>query len=402
MIPITQQARRFRGLCGLLFPFVTIAFAPGAGAQQKPSYQVVAPDIVPQGEEFTIRVVVNTDAGQVPIAKGNEVGINGTVVPAEEGGRVRVPPFVKETGSQFLRVTVRTPADGPGGTEVTAPVPPHIEVVRLLQPPGQLPSTLWRVSDLAPPGNNIRVDGQALGGLLNAALQGNGITIPLRDFVGSSLQHIYRCPNDLPKGKYHFVAQDASGHTLEAPNTTTNPTLSITGTQIRQRGQRGSFVISSDVEGDVQLSGGEPEIRLDIRNVHVSPTSPGTVNFTALQVGSYDVQAFMLNLDWPLVNAPRAEANVGKPQAHFNPGEGKTAVKAPIRITGEGGQPVANSAVDVALVGPQGMQYARVITNKDGEASFLASVPGQVAAEALTLHCFRVLGHLWNTPEKPK
>lgn len=401
MITLARQARKLAAGCGTLFAAIVVVVCTTSTAQQI-SYQVIAPDIVPQGEEFTIRVVESTDAGQVPIRQGNEVVVNGTVLPALEGGKVRVPGFVKEAGNQFLFVAIPRAAEGAGKIETITPVPQHVEVVSLLQQPGQLPSRLWHVSELSPSGSNIRVDGQGLSGLRSASLQGANGTNPLNDSVGSSLQQIYRCPPDLPKGSYHFVAQDASGHPVEAPNATTNATLSITGTQIRKRGQRGQFVVSSDVEGDVQLSGGEPNIQLDTRMVHVSPNKTGTVKFTALQVGNYHVQGLMLVPDAPPANAPRADAHVGKLQTYFHPGEGKTSITAPITITGEQGQAVANSTVDMALVGPQGVQYNRLTTDKNGHATFLASLTGQVAADVLELHCFRVVGHLWNKqPKRP-
>jgi hypothetical protein len=383
-----RQARKLA--TGLGMALAGVALCVPTAAQQRPSYQVIAPDIVPQGEEFNIRVVENAEVGRVPIRPGTEVVINGTVVSAEEGGKLRVPAFVKETGSQFLQVTVRNAAEK---TQTAAPTQ-HVEIVRL-PPTGQLPSSIWHVSGLFSSGGDIRVDGQALGGLRQSSLRGTNGAYPLTDSVGSSLQQIYRCPADLPKGPYHFVAQDASGRRVEAPNTSTNPTLTITGTQIRKRGQRGQFVVTSDVEGDVQLSGGEPIIQLDIRTVHVTPTKPGTVKFSALQVGDYHVEALMLLPDAPPPNAPRADARAGKLEFHFNPGEGKTSIDSPIKITNGQGQPIPNSAVDVALAGPQGIQYMRITTGKNGQGSFHASLPGQVSADALSLHCFRVLGHLW-------
>jgi hypothetical protein len=400
MITAARQARKLATSCGISLA-ITVLLCATTTAQQKPSYQVIAPDIVAQGEEFTIRVVENTDAGQLPIQAGKQIAVNETMLTTEEGGKVRVPAWTREMGNQFLVIDIQAGVD-----QQNPPAPPiqqHVEVVRLSQQPGQLPPRIWRISETAPSGGNLRVDGQALNSLRNASLQGNGGAYPLNDSVGSSLQQTYRCPKDLPKGSYHFVAQDASGHSQEAPNATTNPTLTITGTKIRRRGQRGQFVVSSDVEADVQLSGGEPNIQLDVRTVHVNPNRPGTVSFTALQVGNYNMDAQMATPDAPPPDAPRADANVGKLLTSFNSGEGKTTVSAPITINDPQGQPVANIPIDVALVGPQGIQCIRLTTDKNGQANFQTSLPGQVPADELKLHCFRVLGHRWNKqPQKQR
>ncbi|HEY6249917.1 MAG TPA: hypothetical protein VI685_08135, partial [Candidatus Angelobacter sp.] len=337
MIAVKRQARKLAAGCGIFFATVAL-FCVVARAQQKPAYQVVAPDIVPQGEAFTIRILQNAGAGQVPLVAGRPISINGNLLSTEDGGKVQVPAWAEEIGNQFLVIDVVATGEQylPG-----PPVQHHIEVVKLPQPPEQLPSRLSRLSDTAFSDGNLRVDGQGLNSLRNATLQGDGGNYPLSDSVGSSLQQIYRCPKDLPQGSYHFVAQDAKGQTVTAPGVTINPTLNITGDQIRRRGQRGKFVVTSDVEGDVTLSGGEPIIQLDIRQVHVTPNKPATIDFTALQVGKYDVGAQMITPDWPPPDAPRSDANVGPLQTNFNAGDNKTTVSAPVSVTDSQGKPVA-------------------------------------------------------------
>ena len=365
-----------------------------AGARQTPVYQVVAPEIVSQGEQFTMRVVQLTDKGQVPVPEGASVLLNGGPLAVEPGGKVEIPALVWETGNQFLLITLRI-----GGQDFL--FERHVEVIHLPLPSEQLPK-IAHVSELCPPGGNLRVEGQALDGLQNAALKGTGASYPLNDSVGSSLQRIYSPPVDVAKGSYQFVAQDAAGKPVQAPNATVNPTLQLSGTVIRQRGQRGQFVVTSDVEGDVVLSGGEPIIQLDTKHLHVTPTNPGTVGFTAQVVGQYNVDAFLVVPDLPLTGAAPANARVGDLHADYNAAEAKTTVKAPVTVTGDGGQPVADTSVDVALVGPQGLQCGRVTTDKDGHATFLTTVPGQVAADALALHCYRVAGHPWSKNKKKK
>lgn len=384
--------------CGLLLATIVLlcALAP---AQQKPVYQVVAPDIVPRGEIFTIRILQNSDAGALPLPAGRQIVINGNLLSTGDGGIVHVPAWTTEVGNQFLVIDISS-ASQP--YLPASPLQYHVEVVQLPQLPTELPSRIWRLSETAFSDGNLRVDGQGLTNLRNATLQGAGGNYPLNDSVGSSLQQIYRCPKDLPKGSYHFVAEDAKGQTVTAPSTTTNPTLKISGDQIRRRGQRGHFVVTCDVEGDVLLSGGPPVIQLDNRQVHVTPNKPATIDFTALQVGNYDVHAEMTTPDWPPPEAPRADAGVGPLQTNFNSTENKTAVKAPITVTDSQGKPVANVPVDVALVGPQGVQCNRLTTDNNGHATFQDAVPGQVPPDSLKLHVFRVVGKLWNKQPEPQ
>jgi hypothetical protein len=394
MIAVARQARKLAAACGILLATVVVLCA-STSAQQKPSYQVIAPDIVPQGEEFTIRLLQTGGAEQVPLAAGRQILVNGNPLSTEDGGKVRVPAWT-EIGNQFLVVDI------PGTQEQMPALQHHVEVVQLPQPGAQMPSRVWRLSETAFSGGDLRVDGQGLNTLRNATLQGAGGNYPLSDSVGSSLEQIYRCPKDLPKGNYHFVAEDAKGQTVTAPNSTTNPTLTIKGDQIRRRGQRGQFVVTCDVEGDVLLSGGEPTIQLDARQVHVTPNKPATVTFTALQVGKYDVQVEMHTPDWPPLDAPHVDANVSPPQTNFNPGENKTVVNSPITVTDSQGKPVPNTPVDVAMVGPQGIQCQRLTTDNNGKASFQDSIPGQVPPEALKVHVFRVAGKLWNKQPEPQ
>lgn len=384
--------RKLAAGCGARWATM-LALCAFAVAQSKPSYEVLAPEIVLQGEEFSIRILQNADAGQTPIPLGTPIVINGNSLQSEEGGKIRVPAFLNEIGNQFLTIIV-------GNNQATDPQ--HVEVVVPPQPPGELPPRTWHISETTSASGNLRVDGQGLGAIRNAGLRGSTGNHPLDDSVGSSLQQIYRCPPDLPKGAYLFVAEDASGKKLEALNTTTNPTLTITGDQARRRGQRGKFVVTSDVEGDVQLSGGEPIIRIDAGEVHLTPNQAATIGFTALQVGNYDVHVKMTTPDWPLPAAPRVDANVGRLETHFNPGQNQTTVNAPIKVTDARGQPVVDTPVDVALTAPSGIQCSRVNTDKNGQANFQASLPGQVSPDALKLHCFRVRGHLWNKQPPPQ
>src|SRR5262245_29302937 len=127
MIAEARQARKFAATCGLLLA-TTALFCATAMAQQQTSYQIIAPDIVPQNEVFTIRVVQNTDAGQVPLQAGTQISVNENLLSTEDGGKVRVPAWTTEIGNQFLIVEIPQ-----GGEQIPpiSPIPHHIEVVQL-------------------------------------------------------------------------------------------------------------------------------------------------------------------------------------------------------------------------------------------------------------------------------
>src|SRR5262249_33010916 len=155
--------------------------------------------------------------GQTPVSPGTPVVINGIKLTTDAGGKIQLPALFQVSGNQFLFVTVLI-----GGEQI--PLQHHVEVIWLPQDPGQ-PPQISRVGEQCPPGGNLRVEGTGLNDLRNTSLKGANTTVPLDDSVGSSLQRIYPTPADLPKGSYRFVAQDASGRSLEAPNQTINPTL---------------------------------------------------------------------------------------------------------------------------------------------------------------------------------
>src|ERR1700746_2111958 len=168
MILGLRQARKLAAGCGALSATIVLLCAL-ATAQQKPAYQIVAPDIVPQGEVFTIRILQESDSGSVPLPAGRQITINGNLLSTEDGGKVVVPAWSTDVGNQFLVVDVSSVG------EQRSPVPPlqhHVEVVQL--PQSQLPPRIWRLSETAFSNGNLRVDGQGLDTLRNATLTGAG------------------------------------------------------------------------------------------------------------------------------------------------------------------------------------------------------------------------------------
>ena len=358
-----------------------------------PSFRVIAPDLVAQGEEFTGVVVQETDKGEVPL-QGAEVIFQGSVIPVEPGGKVRLSGLLGDVGHHLLELEVVRNVGGVRNSAATVsqyidvlPVPPNVSTV------------IARAPEICAPGQPLRVTGQALNNLTNPALVGQGGALhPLGASFGSSLQRIYFGPADLPKGSYRFVAQDASGHTYQAPNDSKNPTLQLTGTQVRQRGQRGQLTVTSDAEGEVLLSGGEPQIVLDQKVISVGAQAPAKVQFTAVQLGNYAVEARLLDPDEriPGASTPRVDIETGPVESHYDRQRNETSMTCPVRVIDEEGHGVANTLVDVAITHPGGVQYQHIKTDAGGHADCVQRFPGQLPANSLTVHPYHVLGHEWN------
>jgi len=360
---------------------------------------MITPDLAAQGEEITGMVVEDTDKGEVPLSEGAEVIFQGTVVPVDPGGKIKLPGFLKEVGHQFLVLQITRHAQGTPAK--TATVSQHIEVLPVRP---TVPTAVAQASQITTPGQPLRITGQGLDKLQKAALVGqDGAEHQLGESVGSSLQRIYSGPKDLPRGNYRFVAKDANGQSYQAPDQCINPTMEITGTQIRRRGQRGQFTVSCNIEADILLSGGAPQIQLDTNTVHVTPQSPGKVGFTAIQVGDYTLKSRILNREDvpPDPQASRVDAKPEPVQARYDPSRDQTNMSCPVNVVDQNNRPVPNVPVDVAATHPNGVVYQRVNTDNQGRANFLPTFPGQVATSALAVQAYRVLGREWNKQPPP-
>jgi len=361
------------------------------------TFEVVAPEIVPQGEDFTAMVVESTPKGDIPLGPGDEVAIQGMVVPVEPGGKVKVPAFATELGNQFLVAEISRLTTGSVAISPHTKVNQHVEVVPAA--PSELPTKIARAPEMSLPGQPFRVEGQALDKLTSAALIGSdGTAHALTNSVGSSLQRVYIPPADLPHGKYTFSASDAAGNRLTSPSPSVSPTVTVRGETVQRRGQHGVLTVTSDAETDVMLLGGEPEITLEKRQVHVSPQQPAQIGFTAKKVGSYSIHTRILSREEPsaLAPAPSVNSKVGPALVRYNPGRNETDVTASISVTEDSGRPLANAPVDVSFVHPGGIDYQRVDTDKNGRATFVRRLPGNIAAASLAVNTFRVPGRLWD------
>jgi hypothetical protein len=357
-------------------------------------YKLIMPELVRQGETFTGKVVEETSAGEVPF-DGGQVLFQGQVIPIEPGGKIAFPAFTKEAGSALVVAQLMRSAGGNAASTLTR----HVEVLPVA---ANLPERLAQASALLNPGGEVWGTGQGLQVIKAALVDQNGEEHALRDLVGSSLQVGGTAPSNLAPGTYHFVAWDAAGNRVEAPNTSRCPTLKLEGSRITRRGQRGGIVILSDTEGTVLLSGGEPQILLDERTVNVGKGKLAKVKFVAQQVGDYKVNARLFSVDVGPASdgALRVSTRLEPLQSRYDAASNQTQAKVNVDVMDDAGHAVANAPVDIALVHPNGVQYGRAFSDQQGRASLTQTLAGQVATDALSALVYGVPGHRWQQDNK--
>jgi hypothetical protein len=371
-----------------------------------PNYRLLVPEIAEEGQKFTGMVVEETPKGYVPVAQTDRVVFNGQVLPQQPGGQFGFPPFERKLGNYFIGVAV-VPHTVSQEDVRQQSLPISIQHMEILPKSSEIRTgapEVARASSVIGPGAPLRVEGRNLQVLQRAALvdqQANQIT--LGDSVGSSLQRIYLPSSDtpMPAGTYRYVAWDAAGKRYEAPNTSQRPRMQLSGPPIKTRGQHGEFTVLSDTNARVELSGGQPIISLDERMIQVRANEPRKVKFTSQQVGQYSVEARMFSPEDlpPSAKAPRVNSKPEPVATHYDPQSNRTSVDAPVDVIDATGKPVANVPVDVALSHPNGVEYARVTTDSHGRANLTRMLSGDVPANAISTHVYRVIEHTWKGPE---
>jgi len=370
-------------------------------AEVKPTYKMIAPELVEQGEEFTAQVVEETEHGDVPLGEGDQVSFHGQVVDVQHNGKIRVPAFARELGNTFLIAGVLRATQGrERKPEPVSMVPQHVEVVPPTRTGEPVRPQIAHAPEIVSSDRPIRIEGQGLTALDRTALVGrDGTQMALNDSVGSSLQRIYlpEAGTTIPKGTYRFVAWDAKGNRYDAPMPIQNPSMQIQGPRISRRNQQGNITVTSDMDGTVALSGGEPNIALESHLIAVHANQAAQVRFTAKQVGPYTLKARALNPEEvpPATQTARANTKPEPIEAHYDPARNETMVKAPVRVVDAGGRPLANVPVDMVVSHPNGVEYVRVNTDEQGRANFFHTFAGQVTAGTLSAHVYRVLQHAW-------
>lgn len=372
-------------------------------AQNQPTYTLVAPQLVVQGETFTGQVLETSADGDKPLSAGERVSIQGQVVEVEGNGKVRVPAVATQLGDFLLSATILRE----GGASASSQVTQHIEVVSPAPNPESVPVRIAQIPEVLWDNTPIRLEGQRLQDLNRAVLaRGDGTQIELNDSVGSSLQRIYLPPpgTTISPGDYRLTALDAKGNQYEAPGQCHRPTLQLQGPTLRTRGQHGEITITADVNGQAVLMGGEPIITLHQHTVELRANQPAKIGFVAKEVGNYHVSVSVQAPQQPISPAPaeRVQARTEPVQARYDPARNVTTVSAAMHVVDTQGKPVAHRPVDVALCHPGGVEYGKLDTDSQGRANFSKSLAGQISVSALSVFVYAVLGQELSGPPAGK
>lgn len=355
-------------------------------------YAMFGPSLVATGETFTAEVVGNTPTGPQPLDTGDMVTFNGTVLPVQQGGKVKLPaiPVAELTSIALL---VLKPNDTTTGYVPAGKTETPVESIPVS---ADTPTKVEEGSDIVTGSEPYRVVGTGLDKLTTAKLVGeNGAAIALTDPVGSSLEEIYAPPGvAIPAGNYHFEGTDGNGNVYDAPNQSVRPVVSLSGEKVDHIGQRGTITLTSNADTLVDLTGGEPQITLDRTSVMVYAGQPATVAFTAHTLGSYTLTAHLHSPDEPATgsDAPVATAKPVRFDASYDAASDTTTVHAPIDISNQDGTPRAGAHADVALSSGKSVLFGHVVTDSAGHADYTATLPGKVAADSLSGGVYSVGG----------
>ena len=249
-----------------------------------------------------------------------------------------------------------------------------------------LPTRIAEASPILNPGGNVWATGQGLNVVKAALVDPSGAQHDLGTPFGSSLQVGCIVPTkNLPRETYRFVAWDAAGSRCEAPNRSRYPTLKLEGQRIMHRGQRGQITVLSHTDGTVLLSGGEPQIVLDEPTISVHANQREHAKFTAQQVGDYSLHVQLVTAEGSSVlpSAPHVDPKLEPVRIHYDASRNQTQANIGVQVVDAAGHPAANAPVDIAVSHPNGVEYGRAVSDKQGHASFTQTFPGQLGANAL-------------------
>jgi len=382
----------WRHLCVLLA--LSLIPTPQQVPNANRQFHLVTPALAVQGETFSGMVVETTPNGFAAPPEGTSFAFKDRTVTLGPNGRLEIPPFSNGFGNRFVEGSLVI-----GDQRI--PVRSHVEIVKC---PSGIPTKLAESTSVCSGNGSFRVRGQGLQGLKNPRLRSPGFQdVPLTEACGSSLEQIY-LPSPGTKigvGTWSFSADDASGKRLDCPTKSVAPRVRVDGSDITQRGQRGTFTLNTNVDTGVILIGGEEKIALDRRTAFTRKSAPAQVGFTALGLGLYEMSARPISEEdvVPPADQPTVDAICGKPTSSFDEATQLTEVNTPVRIIQQDGKPCGNSVAHGAVTYPEGIAYGTVACDASGNGNLRIQLPGKVAAAAVQACVYRVQGYVWN-PEK--
>jgi hypothetical protein len=363
-------------------------------AQEEHNYKFILPDLVIQGEAIRGTVVEETPDGDVPLREGDQLVLRGEVIDVEEDGKIELPAYVNETGSQFITTQILSAFGTSFYDKPREMIPQHIEILAIKE---GLDTQIKQTSEMI--GDRFRVRGQGLSELGDAKLVGDDRTIPLDEpIASSSLELIYAVPEgeDIQPGEYRFEAKDKEGISYEAPELMIEPTLQTYGPKIRKRGQKGNFEITANVNAFGEILGGEPFIEIPNRFFELKKDKTTKVKFIAQQVGDYLVNINIYDdEDAPVMtdSPPVGEVNVEPIDLEYNDNE--TELTTNVNVIDNNGIPIEEVPINIAVSHPEGVEYVKVQTNNRGRAELEYILPGQLSRGDIAIHPYKVAGHNW-------
>jgi len=357
--------------------------APGTDRR---TYRVIAPELVREGDPFSARIVEVTSYGETPLEAGERVRYRESDLLVKAGGWVEAPPFEGELGNRFAVFGILR------GEEPPATARQHIEILpRAAVEPAV---RIARATPMIASDRILRLDGESLQNLAAVELiSASGERVPLTESGGSVLQRIYAVPEASP-GKYRIAASNNAGQPLDVSFICEVAAIQVHVTPAERPGTRGRVLLLADFQttfaGKAVLSS-SPNVSLDTRIVDVKPGERTLAGFTLLEAGNQDVRARLVPEE-QLEHAVEIDARVAPAQIEASPAE--TVVSAAIFVTAKSGETVA-SRVDAVIAHPRGAVFVSATTDPSGKGLIQAELPGQVPAEAIAVHVYRIPGMRW-------
>ncbi|MDC8004870.1 hypothetical protein POV27_12480 [Aureisphaera galaxeae] len=376
------------------------------GQQKESNLRLIAPDVVAQGQTFTGTVGEETENGFIPLKKGSQIQVMGTVVEVGDQGKVKIPSCSEASGTfpllaELISLPERTL---PSTTLITSTTPTFIPVSNAATPNIEI----WNTSDIVGPGELITVQGTNVDQLSQEVLQSTtGNTVPLTEVSSSYFESQFLVSGNFPEGDYHFSAQDPAGETYISEDISVNPTLEMQGPALKNVGQRGKITLKTNVDGVIILSGGLPIIQFLLNSDVIQPLGNDhyrisveagktiKIPFRAHQVGQYTVTAQVYAEDELPVEFNNGEvATEGMTsETSYDVDTDETTNSSEIEIISENGTPLSNTPVDGVLTHPDGVEYISTTTNESGTLVLNTVVSGNIPSDLISFYPLQVVGH---------
>ncbi|GAB5400097.1 MAG: hypothetical protein Aureis2KO_16820 [Aureisphaera sp.] len=379
----------------------------GAYAQEKElNLRLITPEVVAQGQSFTGTVGEETENGFIPLKKGSQIQVMGTIVDVGSQGKVEIPSCQEASGTFPLLAELVSLAGNTTPTTYTirSNAATFIPISNTATPNIEI----WNTPDIVRSGELITVQGTNMDALTNEVLEStSGNTVSLTEISSSYFESQYLVSGDFPEGDYYFSAQDASGEIHLSDEVSVNPTIEMQGPALKNVGQRGKITLKTNVDGIIILSGGLPVIELRPISDAIRPLEDGSyqilveagktikIPFRARQVGQYSVTANMYSEDSLPEALNNGEVSINETiiETSYDEANNETTISSEVDIISENGTPLSNTPVDGVLTHPYGVEYISTTTHETGTVIINTVVPGQISKELISFYPLQIVGH---------